>query len=179
MTYRIGTRGSKLAMVQAGFVRDSLARAYPDDAFELVTISTKGDRVTDRSLAEKGASSIAACNRSPERAQHLARDYGATIIDYTDRYAVIAKSDIVISATASPHLVVEATRLSLAHPVTFLDLAAPNDVDPSIGTRPDVTLITLETIGESIRGDRDERAELLARGGMIVESCVQKTLAWS
>lgn len=129
--------------------------------------------------AEKGASSIAACNRSPERAQHLARDYGATIIDYTDRYAVIAKSDIVISATASPHLVVEATRLSLAHPVTFLDLAAPNDVDPSIGTRPDVTLITLETIGESIRGDRDERAELLAHGGMIVESCVQKTLAWS
>lgn len=54
MTYRIGTRGSKLAMVQAGFVRDSLARAYPDDAFELVTISTKGDRVTDRSLADLG-----------------------------------------------------------------------------------------------------------------------------
>lgn len=128
--------------------------------------------------AEKGASSIAACNRSPERAQHLAQDYGATIVDYADRYAAIAKSDIVISATASPHVVVEASRLSLSRPITFLDLATPCDVDPSLGTRTDVTLITLETIGESVRGDRDERAELLSRGGVIVESCVEKTLAW-
>ena len=42
--------------------------------------------------SEKGAASIAACNRSPERAQHLARDYGVTVVDYADRYAAIAAS---------------------------------------------------------------------------------------
>ena len=54
MTYRIGTRGSKLALAQANHVRDRLAAAYPDDSFALVTVVTRGDRVTDRPLAELG-----------------------------------------------------------------------------------------------------------------------------
>ena len=58
MTCRIGTRGSKLAMIQASFVRDRLAAAYPEDTFELVTITTTGDRVTDRPLAAIGGSGV-------------------------------------------------------------------------------------------------------------------------
>ena len=58
MTYRIGTRGSKLALVQASFVRERLEAAYPDDAFEVVTIRTKGDVVTDRPIAAIGDSSL-------------------------------------------------------------------------------------------------------------------------
>ena len=54
MNYRIGTRGSKLAMIQATFVKDRLSEAYPEDTFELVIIATKGDRVTDRPLADLG-----------------------------------------------------------------------------------------------------------------------------
>ena len=41
--------------------------------------SGKTGTLAVRITAEKGAARIAACNRSPERAQHLARDYGATI----------------------------------------------------------------------------------------------------
>ena len=128
--------------------------------------------------SEKGAASIAACNRSPERAQHLARDYGVTVVDYADRYAAIAASDIVVSATASPHVVVERARLALTHPVTFLDLAAPHDVEPSVADLPGATVLSLETIGELARGDRDERAALLAASRVIVSEAVAKTAAW-
>ena len=58
MTYRIGTRGSKLAMVQTGFVKARLERAYPADAFEIVVIRTKGDAVTDRPIAAIGDNSL-------------------------------------------------------------------------------------------------------------------------
>lgn len=58
MTYRIGTRGSRLAMIQATLVRDRLAAAYPEHGFELVPIVTKGDRVTDRPLAAIGGSGV-------------------------------------------------------------------------------------------------------------------------
>ena len=53
---RIGTRGSPLALVQAGIVRTCLARArgVEEDAFEVVPIRTTGDRITDRPLAEVG-----------------------------------------------------------------------------------------------------------------------------
>lgn len=54
MKYIIGTRGSKLALVQANYVRDLLERTYSDDTFEIRIISTKGDRVQDRPLNQIG-----------------------------------------------------------------------------------------------------------------------------
>ena len=58
MRYRIGTRGSKLAMIQTEFVKTRLEAAYPEDRFEVVVIRTKGDRVTDRPIAAIGDSSL-------------------------------------------------------------------------------------------------------------------------
>ena len=58
MTYRIGTRGSKLALIQTEFVRERLEKAYPEDSFETVTIRTRGDVVTDRPIAAIGDSSL-------------------------------------------------------------------------------------------------------------------------
>lgn len=140
--------------------------------------SGKTGTLAVRLAREKGAASVVACNRSPERAQHLARDYGATLVDYAARYAEIAHSDVVVSATASPHVVVEAARLDLAHPVAFLDLAAPHDVEPSVADLPGVTVVTLDTIGARALGDGDERAALLARGEEIVAAAVARTAAW-
>jgi len=51
---RIGTRGSKLALWQANHVKDRLEAAHPGLTAELVTITTTGDRVQDRSLLEMG-----------------------------------------------------------------------------------------------------------------------------
>ena len=54
MKYTIGTRGSKLALAQAEYVRDRLAQAYPEEEFEFQIIKTKGDLVLDRPLHEIG-----------------------------------------------------------------------------------------------------------------------------
>lgn len=42
--WKIGTRGSPLALAQAGWVRDSLAEKFPGTAFELCVIKTLGDK---------------------------------------------------------------------------------------------------------------------------------------
>ena len=58
---RIGTRGSKLALTQAGQVRGGLIAAHADltaDDVELVVIRTTGDRVTDRPLADIGGKGL-------------------------------------------------------------------------------------------------------------------------
>ena len=59
---RIGTRGSPLALVQARMVRAALAAADPDlaaeDAVEIRVVSTTGDRVRDRPLAEIGGKGL-------------------------------------------------------------------------------------------------------------------------
>ncbi len=58
--FRLGTRGSPLALTQAHMVRDALAAAHavPADAFEIVVIKTTGDKVQDRALAEIGGKAL-------------------------------------------------------------------------------------------------------------------------
>jgi hydroxymethylbilane synthase len=57
---RIGTRGSALALAQAGETRARLMAAHglPEEAFAIVPISTSGDRIQDRPLAEVGGKGL-------------------------------------------------------------------------------------------------------------------------
>jgi hydroxymethylbilane synthase len=57
---RIGTRGSPLALAQAGMVRDVLAKAYGLDParIDFQVIRTTGDRIQDRPLAEAGGKGL-------------------------------------------------------------------------------------------------------------------------
>jgi hydroxymethylbilane synthase len=57
---RIGTRGSPLALAQAGAVRAAIAGAHgiaPDD-IEILAIKTTGDAIVDRSFADSGGKGI-------------------------------------------------------------------------------------------------------------------------
>lgn len=58
--FRIGTRGSPLALAQAHETRSRLMAAHglPEAMFEIVVLSTKGDRITDRSLALIGGKGL-------------------------------------------------------------------------------------------------------------------------
>lgn len=60
--FRLGTRGSPLALAQAHELRARLAAAHPalaaEDAVEIVAIKTTGDRVQDRPLAEIGGKGL-------------------------------------------------------------------------------------------------------------------------
>jgi hydroxymethylbilane synthase len=59
---RLGTRGSKLALIQTRLVRDALAAAVPalaaPDAIEVVVIKTTGDMIQDRALSEAGGKGL-------------------------------------------------------------------------------------------------------------------------
>jgi hydroxymethylbilane synthase len=59
---RIGSRGSRLALIQVDLVRSALVRAHPDlgapGAIEIVVIRTTGDQVQDRRLSEIGGKGL-------------------------------------------------------------------------------------------------------------------------
>ncbi len=59
-TLKIGTRGSALALAQARETRDLLIKAhgFRQDDIEIVVISTSGDRIQDRPLAEVGGKGL-------------------------------------------------------------------------------------------------------------------------
>jgi hydroxymethylbilane synthase len=57
-TIRIATRKSQLALWQAEFVRTQLQRLHPQLEVELVTFTTKGDKILDTPLAKIGGKGL-------------------------------------------------------------------------------------------------------------------------
>ncbi|RPH51192.1 MAG: hydroxymethylbilane synthase [Desulfobacteraceae bacterium] len=84
----IGTRGSKLALWQAGWVRAELIKSFPGLSAEIVTIKTKGDRILDVPLAKVGGKGLFVkeieesliCNRI-DIAVHSMKDMPAELLD--------------------------------------------------------------------------------------------------
>ena len=89
---RIGTRGSKLALIQARLVREALMAALPalaaPDAIETVAIRTTGDAVQDRPLSEAGGKGLfvkelenAMADSRADLAVHSMKDMPAVLPD--------------------------------------------------------------------------------------------------
>jgi hydroxymethylbilane synthase len=57
-TLRIATRKSPLALWQANYVKDALELAHPSLKVELITMTTKGDRILDSPLAKIGGKGL-------------------------------------------------------------------------------------------------------------------------
>lgn len=58
MQYKIGSRGSKLALVQTKYVCERLKEAYPEHSFEIVIVKTKGDKIQNRPLHQIGGKGL-------------------------------------------------------------------------------------------------------------------------
>ncbi len=100
MHYRIGTRGSKLALVQSEYVKRRMEEAYPEDTFELVIIKTTGDKVTDKPLAAIGTKGLfvkeieeALLSGSIDMAVHSMKDMPAEVLPEFKLAAVLKRED--------------------------------------------------------------------------------------
>ena len=57
-TIRIGSRESKLAVIQSELVMDAIRAAHLDIRLELVTMKTTGDKILDRTLDQIGGKGL-------------------------------------------------------------------------------------------------------------------------
>ena len=57
-TIRVGSRESRLAVVQSELVMDAVRAAHPEVGLELVTMKTTGDKILDRTLDKVGGKGL-------------------------------------------------------------------------------------------------------------------------
>ncbi|WP_323845130.1 glutamyl-tRNA reductase [Microbulbifer magnicolonia] len=111
-----------------------------------------------RHLLEQGVRQLVVANRTLQRAQQLAENFGAEAILLADIPEHLPRADIVISSTASqlPILgkgAVESALKQRRHrPVFMVDIAVPRDIEPQVGQLDDVYLYTVD----DLRGVIDE-----------------------
>src|SRR5882757_8881452 len=99
---RLGTRGSPLALAQAGMVRARLAAAHGVDEarITLTVIRTTGDKIQDRTLAQAGGKGLftkeieeALMARTIDLAVHSAKDMPTVLPDGLTITAVLPRED--------------------------------------------------------------------------------------
>ncbi len=172
----IGTRASKLALWQTHHVRDRLLALHPQLDISLERISTKGDEIQDRPLAEIGRNSLFVAEieealraKRIRLAVHSAKDLPSTL---PDEFGIVA-----FTTRADPRdvLVSKQGTLMQLPPGTRVGTSAPRRACQLKALRPD--LIYLD-----IRGNVDTRLAKLDRGdydAIVLAAAGLDRLEWS
>lgn len=115
-------------------------------------------------VSKLGAADIAIVNRSPERAERLATQYGGRAVALEHLAAEIGGADVLISCTGSAGTLIGRELVASARgtdrPLTVIDLALPHDVDPTVAELPGVTLVGLAELADALHGS-ETGAEVL------------------
>ncbi|MDB5697163.1 MAG: porphobilinogen deaminase [Sphingomonas bacterium] len=171
MVFRLGTRGSPLALVQAGLVRDALcaAHGWAVEQVEPVIIRTTGDRVQDRALAEIGGKAL--WTKELDRAL-LAGEVDACVHSMKDvetvRPAAIAIAAMLPRADVRDRLI-GADSIAALPDRAVVGTSSPRRRAQLLRLRPDLRIVlfrgNVETrLARLAAGDAD--ATLLAAAGL-------------
>lgn len=125
-------------------------------------------------LQSKGAYSIFLGNRYFEKAELLAEKYDCKAFPLDQMEPFLDFTDVLITATSAPHLIVKPEHISPNQKILILDLAFPRDVDESIGLLPNVTLYNLEDIKQRVNQNKEARVKEVEVALQIIEEEVEK-----
>jgi len=144
---RIGTRGSQLALAQAREVRDRLAAAHDDltaDTIEIIVLSTRGDRILDRPLAELGGKGLfteeieaALLGGDIDIAVHSLKDMPTVLPDGLELCCYLEREDPRDAFISS-----KAARLGDLPPGSVIGSASLRRQAQTLAQRPDVKVVT-------------------------------------
>ncbi len=161
--FRIGTRGSPLALAQAheAIRRLSAAKGWSDteaaERLELVVIKTSGDRITDRPLAEAGGKGLfvkeleeALFDGRVDLAVHSMKDVPGVLPEGLGIVAALPRED-------ARDALLGADSIAVLKPGARVGTTSPRRAAALLHQRPDLSIVLF-------RGNVQTRLDKLARG---------------
>ncbi|WP_457678992.1 glutamyl-tRNA reductase [Thermovibrio sp.] len=155
-------RGTKVAIVGAG---------------EMAELAVKH-------LITNGASEVLVVNRTLEKAQALAKEFGGKAFPLTELKSVLKLSDIVISSTGAPGFVItkevvkEALSSRGGRPLFLIDIAVPRDIEPEVNELDGVYLYDIDDLQQVVEANIRERMREAEVAKEIIEGYVERFLKW-
>jgi glutamyl-tRNA reductase len=127
-----------------------------------------------RHLAKKGARSVLVSNRSFDRAQGLAAEFGGRAIRFDECLNAMTEADIVVSSTGCPQMILNRDDVASImparrhRPLFLIDIAVPRDIDPAVQQLNDVYLYNIDDLDAIVRENVRMREQELAKCQAIV-----------
>lgn len=133
-----------------------------------------------RHLMQNGIRQIVVANRTLERAQSLAKQFGAEAVLLSDIPQALEDADIVIASTASqlPILgkgaVERALKKRKHRPMFMVDIAVPRDIEPEVGELADVYLYSVDDLKEVIEENVKSREKAAQEAESLIAHGVRE-----
>ena len=127
-----------------------------------------------RHLAKSGARSVLVANRSLERAQTLAAEFGGRALSFDERLQALTEADIVVSSTGSPttvlhkHEIAGILRARSNRPLVLVDIAVPRDIAPDVEELDNVYLYNIDHLEAVVRENSRMREQELSKCNEII-----------
>jgi glutamyl-tRNA reductase len=135
-------------------------------------------------LRDRGIAHLHVMNRSRERAEDLARQFGGKVAGWGEWDGALQSPDVVVSSVAAEEPVlrrdiVERAMAARGNRALFLmDLGMPRNVDPEVGKLYNVYVYTMDDLSDIVQQNRNARESEIPRAESIVDEHVGKFLSW-
>jgi glutamyl-tRNA reductase len=173
---------NSVASVAVDLALDTLGDLADRDV--LIVGAGETAELTAQALHERGVATLFVANRRRERAQALARRFAGATVAFDELPVQLARADIVVASTSSPHALIEAEDLAAVmrsrpdRPLLLIDLAVPRDVDPSCAELPGVTVANIDDLRSVVERHRLVRRAEARKAEGIVEEEIQVFAGW-
>jgi glutamyl-tRNA reductase len=123
-------------------------------------------------------------NRTLEKAEVLAQQYGASAMTLDELPSRIHEFDAVITSTASTlpimgkGMIERALKMRKRKPMFLVDLAVPRDIEPEVKNIDDVYLYTLDSLGRIIEQNLGKRQAAISAADAIIEHRTTEFMRW-
>ncbi len=134
-------------------------------------------------LLEEGALRVYVANRTPARAQELARLLGGAAVPFDEIGALMASVDIVIASTAAPEPIIRAAEVQQAlharraRPLFFIDIAVPRNVEPAVNDLDNAFCYDIDDLRSVVESNLRERQREAQRAEALVAREVERFAA--
>ncbi|MBV8432134.1 MAG: glutamyl-tRNA reductase, partial [Solirubrobacterales bacterium] len=179
----IAERQLSLPAVAVALARELLGAGL--EGRSVVIIGTgETSELTARALSDSGCRTVFVASRRRDRAISLARRYKGESLSFDELPTALLRADIVVAATASPHLLLEARELGEVmeardgRPMLLIDLAVPRDIDAGCGEIRGISLYDVDDLEAVVARNRRVRQAEARKAEGIIEHEIQQFAAW-
>jgi glutamyl-tRNA reductase len=137
-----------------------------------------------RHLVNSGIKEVLVANRTFQKAVELAEEFGGTAVRFEDLHDYLLISDIVISSTGAPHVIIHADDIRKLmgrrkyQPMFFIDIAVPRDIDGAVNDIDNVYLYNVDDLQAVVNSNVKDRAKEAEKAEEIVRNEVGTFQKW-
>ncbi len=137
-----------------------------------------------RALVARGVTTVFVANRHYDRAIGLAQRFQGAAVRFEELPEQLREVDIVVSATNSPHHIVERDDIAVVmeerggKPLMLIDIAVPRDVEPACREVAGVTVYDIDDVQKIVELNASGREAEAKRAEQIIEVELDRFERW-